>query len=47
MDCENNKCPLFQYCLTQKHEWETCADMVSRYNAGLLLPPAYVEKSVF
>lgn len=35
--CEN--CPLLHYCLTQKHEWESCLDMVQRYNAGLLLPP--------
>lgn len=35
--CEN--CPLIEFCLTQKSEWESCNDMVSRYNAGLLLPP--------
>lgn len=36
-------CPLYPYCITQKTEYETCDDMVRRYNAGLLLPPEYVE----
>lgn len=31
-------CPLLHYCLTQKKEWESCNDMLLRYNAGLLLP---------
>lgn len=35
-------CP---YCITKKHEHETCDDMVRRYNAGLLLPPEYVEET--
>lgn len=32
-------CPLLHYCLTQKGEWESCNDMLLRYNAGLLLSP--------
>lgn len=42
-----NQCPLAAYCIYQKQSWDSCADMVSKYNAGLLLPPAYFEKSVF
>lgn len=38
MKCCKN-CPLLHYCLTQKKEWESCNDMLLRYNAGLLLPP--------
>ena len=45
MKCEN--CPLIEFCLTQKHDWESCADMVFRYNAGLLLSPEYIAKSAF
>lgn len=35
--CEN--CILKQYCITQRHSYESCDDMVQRYNAGLLIPP--------
>lgn len=41
--CE--KCPLLQYCLTQKSEWDSCDDMVRKYNANLLLPPERIERS--
>lgn len=47
MECNNNECSMYEYCLTQKHDYETCADMVSRYNAGLLLAPEYVKNSAF
>ena len=46
MECRKD-CPLKDYCMTQKHEWESCADMVFRYNAGLLLAPKYINKSAF
>lgn len=36
---EKRSCPLTEYCKTQKGDHESCQDMVSRYNAGLLLPP--------
>ena len=39
--CEN--CPLLKYCITQKAEWDSCDDMVRRYNANLLLPPEIIE----
>lgn len=42
-----NDCPLLPYCLTQKAEHESCNDMMSRYNAGLLMPPEMVERSVY
>lgn len=35
-------CPLLHFCITQKHDYESCDDMVRRYNAGLLLPPEFV-----
>lgn len=35
--CKN--CPLLAYCITQKKDYESCVDMVQRYNNGLLLPP--------
>lgn len=41
--CEN--CPLLNYCLTQKAEWDSCDDMVRRYNANLLIPPEHIERS--
>lgn len=41
----HESCPLYPYCVTQKHEHESCDDMVRRYNAGLLLPPEYIENS--
>lgn len=47
MNCENKKCPLFEICLTQKKEDYTCDYMVFLYNAGLLMPPEFIEKSVF
>lgn len=37
-------CPLYRYCLTQKAEYESCADMVLRYNAGLLLSPELIKE---
>lgn len=37
-------CPLYRYCLTQKHENDTCDYMLRKYNAGLLLPPEYKEE---
>ena len=40
-------CPLLKYCLTQKHEYESCLDMMSRYNAGLLKPPEFVNVGDF
>nr|DAX99690.1 MAG TPA: Protein of unknown function (DUF2800) [Caudoviricetes sp.] len=42
-----NYCPLRSHCLTQKKETDTCDDMIRRYNASLLLPPQYVERSAF
>lgn len=42
-----NYCPLRNHCLTQKKETDTCDDMIRRYNASLLLPPQYVERSAF
>ncbi len=47
MGCQNKLCPLYRYCLTQKGEWESCDDMVRKYNASLLIPPKYIEGSVF
>ena len=47
MECVNTECPLKEFCLTQKHEYESCADMVSRYNAGLLISPEYINQSAF
>lgn len=47
MNCTNTSCPLYEHCLTQKKEYESCNDMLIRYNAGLLLPPEYIENSVF
>lgn len=47
MECNSIECPLKEFCLTQKHDYETCADMVSKYNAGLLLSPEFVKNSVF
>lgn len=44
---QRTRCVLGDYCITQKKSYESCADMVSRYNAGLLLPPNHFEKSVF
>jgi hypothetical protein len=41
--CKN--CPLLRYCLTQKAEWDTCDDMVRKFNANLLLPPVHLERS--
>lgn len=38
--CE--RCPLLAYCITQKQDYETCNDMVQRYNAGLLMPPEFL-----
>lgn len=38
-------CCLVEHCVTQKHEYDSCVDMVSKYNAGLLLPPEYIKKS--
>ena len=38
--CE--RCPLLAYCITQKQGYETCNDMVLRYNAGLLIPPEFL-----
>ena len=35
----HSNCPLHKYCLTQKKEYESCQDMINRYNAGLLIPP--------
>lgn len=40
----HEKCPLYRYCLTQKHENDTCDYMLRKYNAGLLLPPEYKEE---
>lgn len=45
MECVNTECLLQEYCLTQKHEYDSCADMVSKYNSGLLLPPEYIKNS--
>ena len=47
MDCQNTNCPLYRYCLTQKTFESRCDDMVRKYNANLLLPPEFVERSVF
>lgn len=47
MICENEECPLYKTCLTQKKDYLTCADMVNLKNAELSLPPEFVEKSVF
>ena len=46
MDC-CEECFLLPYCLTQKAEYESCNDMLLKYNANLLLQPEMVEKSVF
>lgn len=35
----HSNCPLHKYCLTQKKGYESCQDMMNRYNAGLLIPP--------
>lgn len=40
---DHESCLLYPYCITQKHEWESCNDMVSRYNARLLLPPEFKD----
>jgi hypothetical protein len=40
-------CPLYRYCITQKKDHDSCADMVSRYNANLLIPPELIENSSF
>ena len=45
MTCENERCPLYPYCLTQKKDYYTCDYMVTLYNAGLLLPKEHYEKS--
>lgn len=39
----SDNCPLKSYCLTQKHEYQSCDDMVRLYNAGLLLPPEFAN----
>ena len=46
MNCENKKCPLYKFCLTNKKEYYTCDYMLQLYNANLLTPPEFVEKSV-
>lgn len=38
-----NSCPLYRYCITQKREYESCDDMLRKYNARLLLPPQFTE----
>lgn len=41
--CES--CPIAELCLYNRRPQDTCADMVSKYNAGLLLPVEAFEKS--
>ena len=40
------KCPLYEYCLTQRAECDTCDDMMRRYNANLLLPPELIKNTL-
>lgn len=41
-----NTCPLKDYCVNQKRAHDSCADMVSKYNAGLLLPPSILKNNL-
>lgn len=36
-------CLLYTYCLTQRKQYDTCDDMMRKYNANLLIPPEYIE----
>lgn len=39
-------CPIFELCMYNKREYDSCSDMIHRYNNGLLLPVEAFNNSV-